>query len=72
MKYTLIFIFILSIIFPFNSNFQNVSAEKQKAYEYLSAKGEVYFSFEFFDKGRDLMKLILTEVNIPAVFTFIN
>jgi len=51
-NYTLLFILVLSLIFPLSSQPQTNSAERQKAIEYLDSKGEVYFSFEVFDKAR--------------------
>ena len=51
-NYTLLFILVLSLIFPLSTQAQTNSAEHQKAIEYLDSKGEVYFSFEVFDKAR--------------------
>ncbi len=75
MKNTLIVLFILTFIFPYTSNSQNISTEKQKAYEYLDTKGEVYFSFEVFDKARinELSKIIsVDDVKGETVFAYAN
>lgn len=75
MKNTLIVIFILSVLIPCNSLTQNNSSEKQKAYEYLDSKGEVYFSFEVFDKARinEISKIISVDnVKGETVFAYAN
>jgi len=75
MKNTLIVIFILSVLLPCNSFTQNNSSEKQKAYEYLDSKGEVYFSFEVFDKARinEISKIISVDnVKGETVFAYAN
>lgn len=75
MKNTLIVIFILSVLLPCNSFTQNNSSEKQKAYEYLDSKGEVYFSFEVFDKARinEISKIISVDnVKGEVVFAYAN
>ncbi|HWA06880.1 MAG TPA: M14 family zinc carboxypeptidase, partial [Ignavibacteria bacterium] len=75
MKNTLIVLFILTFIFPYTSNSQNISSEKQKANEYLDTKGEVYFSFEVFDKARinELSKIIsVDDVKGETVFAYAN
>lgn len=75
MKNTLIVIFILSVLLPCNSFTQNNSSEKQKAYEYLDSKGEVYFSFEVFDKARinEISKIISVDnVKGEIVFAYAN
>jgi len=75
MKNTLIVIFILSVLLPCNSFTQNNSSEKQKAYEYLDSKGEVYFSFEVFDKARinEISKIISVDnVKNETVFAYAN
>jgi len=75
MKNTLIVIFILSVLLPCNSFTQNNSSDKQKAYEYLDSKGEVYFSFEVFDKARinEISKIISVDnVKNETVFAYAN
>lgn len=75
MKNTLIVIFILSVLLPCNSFTQNNSSEKQKVYEYLDSKGEVYFSFEVFDKARinEISKIISVDnVKGEIVFAYAN
>lgn len=75
MKNTLIVLFVLSVLFPCNSFTQNNSSEKQKAYEYLDSKGEVYFSFEVFDKARinEISKIISVDnVKGEIVFAYAN
>lgn len=75
MKNTLIVIFALSVLIPCNSFSQNNSSEKQKVYEYLNLKGEVYFSFEVFDKARinDISKIISVDnVKGETVFAYAN
>jgi hypothetical protein len=60
MKKLILFLFISVSLITVNTLSQNNNAEKQKAYEYLLSKGEVYFSFEVFDKARlnELSKII--------------
>ncbi len=75
MKNTLLLLFILSFLHPYNTNSQNVSAEKQKAYEYLGSKGEVYFSFEVFDKAQvnELSKIIsIDNLRGETVYAYAN
>lgn len=75
MKNTLLLLFILSFLHPYNTNSQNVSAEKQRAYEYLQSKGEVYFSFNVFDKARinEISKIIsIDNFKGETVFAYAN
>ncbi len=75
MKNTILVLFILTFLHPYNTHSQNISSEKQKAYEYLQTKGEVYFSFEVFDKARinELSKIISVDnVKGETVFAYAN
>ncbi len=75
MKNTLLIIIVFSLLLPLNLYTQNQSSEKQKAYEYLETKGEVYFSFQVFDKARinDISKIISVDnVKGETVFAYAN
>ncbi len=75
MKNILYIAVILSLLIPFNIFTQNTSAEEQKAHQYLQTKGEVYFSFEVFDKARinDISKIVSVDnVKGETVFAYAN
>lgn len=74
-NYTFLFIIILTLLFPFTTLPQTDQAEHQKAVEYLDAKGEVYFSFEVFDKARvNELSLVIAidKVSGCTVFAYAN
>jgi len=72
-KIVLFTFFVLAFSYPAIS--QNLSSEKIKAYEMLDSKGEVYFTFEVFDKLRinELSKIIsIDNVTGSTVFAYAN
>lgn len=73
-KLILVSLVLLSII-PCFSLAQDISTEKQKAQEYLMSKGEVYFTFDVFDKARinELSNIIsIDNVQGHTVFAYAN
>lgn len=74
-NYTFLFILLLSLIFPFSTLPQTDTDQHQKAIEYLDSKGEVYFSFEVFDKARvnELSLMIsIDKLSGCTVFAYAN
>ncbi len=69
------YLFVL-LIFSFQTNLaQDNNTENEKAYRYLNSKGEVYFSFDVFDKNRinEISKIISVDnVKGETVFAYAN
>ncbi len=71
-------ILVLIVSFCFYPNFssaQDLTLEKQKAQEYFLSKGEVYFTFEVFDKARieELSNVIsIDNVQGCTIFAYAN
>lgn len=75
MKKIILFTCFISALFTYPAISQNLSSEKIKAYEMLDSKGEVYFTFEVFDKQRinELSKIIsIDNVTGSTVFAYAN
>jgi len=75
MKKIILFTCIISALFSCPAISQNLSSEKIKAYEMLDSKGEVYFTFEVFDKLKinELSKIIsIDNVTGSTVFAYAN
>ncbi|MBZ0203132.1 MAG: T9SS type A sorting domain-containing protein [Ignavibacteria bacterium] len=75
MKKLILVLFVVIISYPYSTNTQDLPAEKQKAQVYLLSKGEVYFSFEVFDKARinELSNVIsIDNVDGHLVFAYAN
>ncbi|MEO8514036.1 MAG: M14 family zinc carboxypeptidase [Ignavibacteria bacterium] len=75
MKHIYITLFCILVFNSFTSFSQSNSVEVQKATEYLETKGEVYFTFEVFDKARlnELSKIIsIDNFEGSIVFAYAN
>ncbi len=74
MKNLMIYLFCTVSLAQFIST-QDITSEKTKAYQYLETKGEVYFSFEVFDKARinEISRIISVDnLKSGTVFAYAN